>query len=61
LVKEDDAMHKWILKDDSVVCLCESCSKKDYKNLVMREQWKAKDKNSTVSCDRCGKKEAITF
>ena len=54
-------MHKWILKDDSVVCLCEGCSKKDYKNLVMREQWRAKDKNSVVSCERCGKKDEVNF
>ncbi len=54
-------MHKWILKDDSVECLCEDCSKKDYKNLVMREQWKAKDKSMVVACDRCGKKDEVNF
>lgn len=54
-------MHKWILKDDSLACLCESCSKKDYKNLVIREQWKSRDKNTLVSCERCGKQDEVVF
>jgi len=54
-------IHKWILKDDSITCLCEECSKKDYKRLVIREQWKAKEKHTVVECDRCGKKEEIVF
>ncbi len=54
-------MHKWVLKDDSIVCLCEACSKKDYKNLVIREPWRAKDKHSTMVCDRCGVRGEVIF
>ncbi len=54
-------MYKWILKDESVLCLCEACSKKDYKNLVIRQAWRAKDKGTTVTCERCGKKDVVDF
>lgn len=54
-------IHKWIMKDDSVTLLCESCSKKDYKTLIIREQWKAKDKHTMAECGKCGKKEEIIF
>jgi len=54
-------MHKWILKDDTLICLCDACSKKDYKNLVIREQWKAKDKHTVVVCERCGTKAEVVF
>lgn len=54
-------IHKWIMKDEETILLCESCSKKDYKNLTIREQWRIKDKHTIATCDRCGKKEEIIF
>ena len=61
-VKEQVAiMYKWILKDDTVLCLCEACSKKDYKNLVIRQPWRSKDKGVTVTCERCGKSDQVDF
>jgi len=54
-------MHKWILKDDSLVCLCEGCSKKDYKKLIIRAPWKTNEKNMMVSCEKCGKKGEVIF
>ena len=54
-------MYKWILKDESVLCLCEACSKKDNKNSVIRQAWRAKDKGTTVTCERCGKKDVVDF
>jgi uncharacterized Zn finger protein len=54
-------MHKWILKDDSEICLCESCSKKDYKKLIIRTPWKASEKHDIVNCEKCGKKGEVIF
>jgi|GEM_PF-2762548 len=58
---QDFAMHKWILKDDSQVCLCESCSKKDYKKLIIRTPWKANEKHAIVNCEKCGKRGEVVF
>jgi len=61
MVKSGAGMYKWILKDDSEVCLCENCSKKDYKKLIIRVPWKAGERNSVVCCERCGKEGDITI
>jgi len=54
-------IHKWIRKDESLLLLCETCSKKEYKYLIIREQWKVKDKHNMAVCDKCGKREEINF
>jgi len=54
-------MYKWCMKDDTLIILCETCSKKEYRDLVIREPWKAKDKNKTVECERCGRREIVNF
>ena len=47
-------MHKWRLEDGKIRLLCDTCSKKNYHTLLIREAWKASDTGKEVTCEECG-------
>nr|MBF0221109.1 hypothetical protein [Desulfobulbaceae bacterium] len=53
-------MHKWQKQDRSTVVLCDQCSKKEYKVLDIREQWKKKELEQEYCCELCGVKQFIS-
>ena len=54
-------MQKWLLKDNSIQHLCDSCCAKNLENLVMLEPWKESDHAKKVKCDQCGKEKNIKY
>ena len=52
-------MHKWRMENGLIKLLCDSCSKKQYDDLVIREAWKASDTGKMVTCEDCGETKAL--